>query len=308
MNVLPTLRHGDVVDVVAPASATSMQMVEAGCAVLRRWGLVPRLADPLFGASGFYASDDDTRARQLFRGLQAADSRAVWAVRGGYGCSRLLVRLARLPVPRTRKLLIGFSDITVLQSVIGQDWRWPAVHGPNLAQLGRSELPARHVAELRAMLTGSRTSMEHRGLRPLNAAARGLASVSGVLRGGNLKLCQSLLGTPWQPRWRGAVVVLEDVDERAYSVDRMLVQMQQAGLWRGVRGIVFGDFSAGLEPDGRALHADVLAGFEAASRVPVFSGLAFGHGARFRPLPLGLRVSLAGGSRGCLTAHWRATR
>ena len=114
-----------------------------------------------------------------------------------------------------------------------------------------------------------------------------------------------MLGTPWQPRLRNAVVVFEDVDERAYAVDRMLVQLVQSGVLRGVRGVVFGDFSRGEEADGVARHARVFANFAATVPFPVFSGLAFGHAARLRPLPFGSRAKLRGGRRGRLLLAWR---
>ena len=280
-----------------------MRQVEAGCEVLRGWGLEPRLPSRLFGASYLYADDDDVRLRLLLAALRSSGSRAVWAVRGGYGSTRLLPALARVRAPGLQKLLVGFSDITALQEVIGQRWGWPSLHAPNLTGLARGLLPARHLAELRALLFGERVEIAYGGLRPLNAAARVSRRVYGVLRGGNLKLCQSLLGTPWQPRWRGALVVLEDVDERAYSVDRMLVQLRQSGVLAGARAVLFGEFTGGLEADGTSLHGRVLADFASKLRMPVFAGLPFGHGNRFRPLPLGLDAELEVGPRAWLRSN-----
>ena len=121
---LPLLAPGDVVDVVAPASATSMTRVEAGCEVLRGFGLVPRLPARLFG-------------------------RVVWAARGGYGCTRLLPRLARARRPRVPKLVAGFSDITALQGFLADAWGWPSLHAPNVAHLADGGLPRSHLLELR---------------------------------------------------------------------------------------------------------------------------------------------------------------
>lgn len=297
------LQRGDIVDVVAPGSSTSMRQVEAGCEVLRRWGLEPRLPARLFGPKYLYADDDAARARTLLSALRAADSRAVWAVRGGYGCTRLLPALARSRRPALAKLLIGFSDVTALQIAVEKEWGWPSLHAPNLTGLASGTLPARHLWELRRLVFGEQSEIEYGGLRALNEAARDGGEIRGVLRGGNLKLCQSLLGTRWQPDWKGALVVLEDVGERAYSVDRMLVQFRQAGLMRGVRAVVFGDITGGLEADGSSLHAQVLADFAASGRVPVFSGLAFGHDVRFKPLPLGARVEIHRGRRARLHAR-----
>ena len=304
MNRLPVLRSGDVVDIVAPASACAVSLLDAGCDLLRAWGLQPRVPDGMFGPPWLYAAEDAVRLAQLCTALRAPDSRAIWAVRGGYGCTRLLPALSRLRKPPASKVMIGFSDITALLSFAGERWSMPVLHAANLSMLARGELAGAHSRELEDVLFGRRREIALAGLRPLNAPARREGEVRGRLAGGNLKLFQSLLGTPWQPDWRGALVVLEDVDERGYAIDRMLTQLRQAGSLRGVRGVVFGEFIGGREPDGRTLHRRVMAEFAASARFPIFDGAPIGHGRRLRPLPLGMMASLHTGTRGRLQVQW----
>ena len=301
---VPHARPGDVIDVVAPASACSRDALAAGVAVLEGWGFRPRVPSGLFESSGIVAAPDASRHRALRRALLRADSRVVWCVRGGYGSQRLLPRLARGAVPGPRKLLVGFSDLTALHVFINQHWGWPTLHAATLADLGSGRLSQGSLRELRRMVAG-RTSCFSVRLRPLNPAARRERSVGGMLVGGNLKTIQSLVGTPWSVRPAGCILMVEDTGERGYAIDRMLVQLVQAGILRGVRALVFGQFTGGLEPDGRFTGTEVVARFAERMRIPVLGGAPFGHGEAARAVPLGVGARLELGPGGArMTMSW----
>ena len=301
---VPCARPGDVVDVVAPASACSPEALSAGVAVLEGWGLHPRVPADLFESSGIVAAPDTSRFRTLERAFRRSDSQVVWCVRGGYGCQRLLPRLARRAPPERRKLLVGFSDITALHVFINQHWGWPTLHAATLADLGSGRLSQRSLDELHRVVT-ARTSRLACPLRPLNPAARRPRVVGGRLVGGNLKTIQSLVGTPWSVHPAGCILMVEDVGERGYAIDRMLVQLSQAGTLRGVRAMVFGQFTGGREPDGRFAGTKVIESFAERVRFPVLAGAPFGHGDSARAALLGLmaRVELGPGG-GRLTVDW----
>ena len=303
-----TLAPATVIDVVAPASACSAEALAAGVAVLEGWGFRPRVPPGLFDRSGIVAAPDTSRHRALGRALRSADSRVVWCVRGGYGSQRLLPRLARGTVPARAKLLVGFSDLTALHVFINQHWGWPTLHAATLADLGSGRLSQRSLDELCRMVAG-RTSRLSVRLRPLNPAARRARSIGGVLVGGNLKTLQSLVGTPWSVRPAGCILMVEDVGERGYAIDRMLVQLVQAGILRGVRALVFGQFTGGREPDGSFTGPEVVARFAERMRIPVLDGAPFGHGASARAVPLGVLAKLALGPGGArLTLVWTPDR
>lgn len=301
---VPSVRPGETIEVVAPASACSAKALAAGVAVLEEWGFRPRVSPGLFEGSGIVAASDTSRYRALHHALRRPDSRLVWCVRGGYGSQRLLPRLARGAVPERRKLLVGFSDLTALHVFINQQWGWPTLHAATLAQLGSGRLSQRSLAELRRVVAG-RTSRISVRLRPLNQAAGRTRSIGGALVGGNLKTIQSLVGTPWGVRPAGCVLMLEDTGERGYAIDRMLVQLDQAGLLRGVRALVFGQFTGGREPDGRFTGTEVIARFAQRMRIPVLGGAPFGHHDTARAVPLGLPATLElapGGAR--MSVDW----
>ena len=302
---VPCARPGDVIDVVAPASACSREALSAGVAMLEGWGFRPRAPAGLFEGSGIVAAPDASRLRTLQRAFRRPDSAVVWCVRGGYGCQRLLPRLARGAAPERRKLLVGFSDVTALHVFINQHWGWPTLHAATVADLGSGRLSQRSLDQLRRVVTGgvSRLSCP---LRPLNPAARRPRTVGGTLLGGNLKTIQSLVGTPWSVRPAGRILMVEDVGERGYAIDRMLVQLSQAGILRGVRALVFGQFTGGREPDGRFAGTEVIARFAERLRLPVLGGAPFGHGDSARAALLGAaaKIELGGPGGARLTVAW----
>ena len=301
---VPCARPGDVIDVVAPASACSPEALTAGVAMLEGWGFRPRVPPDLFEGSGIVAAPDALRFRTLQRAFRRTDSTVIWCVRGGYGCQRLLPRLARGPVPERRKLLVGFSDVTALHVFINQHWGWPTLHAATIADLGSGRLSQRSLDQLRRAVTG-RTARLSYPLRPLNPAARRKRAVDGPLVGGNLKTIQSLVGTPWSVRAAGCILMVEDVGERGYAIDRMLVQLSQAGTLRGVRALVFGQFTGGREPDGRFAGTEVIARFAERLRFPVLAGAPFGHGDSARAALLGSTAKIElGPGGGRLTVAW----
>ena len=301
---VPCARPGDVIDVVAPASACRPEALAAGVAMLEGWGLRPRVPAGLFEGSGIVAAPDASRLRMLGRAFRRPDSTVVWCVRGGYGCQRLLPGLARGAAPERRKLLVGFSDVTALHVFVNQQWGWPTLHAATVADLGSGRLSQTSLDQLRTVVTGKTSRLSY-PLRPLNPVARRPRTVGGTLLGGNLKTIQSLIGTPWSVRAAGRILMVEDVGERGYAIDRMLVQLSQAGLLRGVRALVFGQLTGGHEPDGRFTGTEVIARFAERLRLPVLEGAPFGHGDSALAVPLGAPVKIElGPGGGCLTVAW----
>ncbi len=287
------LRPGDVVEVVAPAGPVPADRFAAGCAKLaNRYQLrIPSCLTSPNGehGAGFLAGSDDHRAAELHAALSADDSRTIWAARGGYGALRIAPRLAsidRSALVGTPRLIIGFSDVTIVHAWAASQ-RVATVHGPVLTQLG--ELPDEDVAACLAVLESPAPPPPLTGLTTL---AGGRAH--GLLLGGNLATLASLVGTPFFPRLDGAVVLLEDVGERPYRVDRFLTQLLWAGAFDGVAGFVLGDFVRCEDPQGQVDVRSVLEERLARLGVPVLAGAPIGHGARNRAVPLGGRVELDG--------------
>lgn len=295
------LQPGDLIDVVAPASSCTDRELKQAIHFVERFGLVPRVPADIFHNDIVVSNTDDYRFRHLRRALLARDSKAVWCLRGGYGSARILPQLQRLKAPTSPKLFIGYSDITALHTFFNLRWGWPTLHATMLESFGKGEGGRREVNEMKQILYGHESEVLFNNLVPMNAAAKKRKLVRAPVVGGNLAVLVSLFGTGLQPSAQGKIVMLEDIGERGYRVDRMLVQMKQAGYFKGIRALIFGDFVGGEEDDSTYLWKAVQSQFAEQAGFPVLKGLPCGHGVFQRPLPLMTRAQLKLGNRATLS-------
>ena len=254
---------------------------------MKQVGLVPRWPENMINTDLFFAAPLEQQWEQ-FKAALYSDAKVIWCLRGGYGSMRLLPLLEQLTPPRTPKLLIGFSDITSLHLFFNQKWNWPTLHGRTITQLDPAwEMSLEH-QQLIDVLFGNIQQVEFPNLIPLNQAAKQNSSLKGRVVGGNLRMIQSSLGTPWQIKPKGKILFIEDVSERGYSVDRMLEQMCQAQLLdEGLSALVIGDFTDGLEKNGENLVPAAFERFAARVSYPVLTGMPCGHATgQNTPLPL----------------------
>jgi muramoyltetrapeptide carboxypeptidase len=279
------VRPGDTVAIVAPAGPFDKAALEAGLAIISERYRV-RYDEHIHSRVRYLAGDDNRRFLELTTALTSPDIKAVFCARGGYGAMRLLPRLAswaaeeRMPA----KPLVGFSDITALHQWL-QSNGIASIHAPVLTQLGR--VPADSPKRLFALLESTGPAEPLMGTETYVGG-----TVEGPLLGGNLSVFTRLLGTPFMPPLDGAILLLEDLSEQPYRLDRMWTHLELAGVFRKIRGIVLGQF-IGCEPrEGDFTAAEVLRDLAAATGVPCASGFPIGHGDINEPVPLGVRVRL----------------
>jgi muramoyltetrapeptide carboxypeptidase len=269
------------VRVIAPSSPFDADDLIRGIARLEQRYAVSRGAD-LLDRHGYLAGDDLRRSQELRAAIDDPSVRAIVAVRGGYGATRLLGDLELRRIAESGKMLVGFSDITALHAQWARA-ELQSVHGPMVAALGRGG-----DAELERLcdaIEGRVPPIE--GLQPI---VEGRAA--GRLLGGNLAVLCALLGTPFMPPLDGAILLLEDVGERPYRVDRMLTSLAQSGGLEAVAGVVLGAFTdARPGPDGTTVET-VLAERLGRLGVPVVAGAPIGHIDDNRPVALGALVEL----------------
>lgn len=279
----PPLRKGDRVAVVAPSGPFDRPSFEKGLEVLSR-RYQPVFTERLFSAHRYLAGTDEARQAELQAALDDDSLRAVFAARGGYGAMRLLPSL-RLGTP---KHLVGFSDFTALHCV-AQSKGWRSLHAPVLTQLGKQ--PADVIDRLFALLESQPVPF----LPALRTVSPGVAE--GPLLGGNLSVLTRMIGTPWWPSLRGAVLLLEDVGERPYRLDRMWTHLRLAGLLDGVKGIVLGELTGCEEKDADYTASQVLEELAASLKLPCAAGFRVGHGEVNHPVMLGAPVRLDAAAR-----------
>lgn len=284
-NALTGLNPGDLIDIIAPGSASDIEILKKACVIIESWGYKTRFqSDVLKPGLMYLANTDQYRFQDLKRALNAKDSKAIWCFRGGYGSLRLIPFLEKLKKPKTKKLFIGLSDITSLHLFLNQKWNWPTVHGPLIGSLGRGDLSEANIAEMKSVLEGSVDPIKFENLLPITDLSKKVKNISGSVIGGNLMVVTSSLGTKIQVNGKGRILFFEELSERAYRVDRCLRQMHQAGVFKNVKAVVFGDFFQCEEVDGKDYITPTLVNFFTEIKVPAFRGIQSGHAAIQRPV------------------------
>lgn len=310
-----TLVPGDTVAFVAPSRPVTPESVAAATRLLESWGLRATTRWLVPGGRGYLAGESDAARAAMLEGALCDESvAAVWCARGGYGAARLLplVDWARVRGTGRPRAFVGFSDVTALHLGIARELGWVTLHGPVAALLG-DDTPSTTLSGIHRVLTDPSPP----GRLAVPGGADGWApharvvrpgTASGPLTGGNLALVASLVGTPWAMRAVGHVVMLEDVGEAPYRIDRMLGQLRASGALDGCTGIAFGSSPTCEEaPDDRPSLGllDVLDDVFGDLGVPVAYGWPTGHTAHQWTLPMGALVTMHASEEG-LPASWLA--
>ena len=293
----PALRPGDTVGIVAPASNVKRADLEAGCEGLRRAGYRPFYFDSILEQDLYFAGSVERRTRELEEMFAREDVRAIVCARGGYGANYLLPVLDLEKVKAHPKIVVGYSDLTALLTYFADAAGLVTFHGPMVAK-DWAHLDGVDLASWQAALAGTAPWEVHLGA---GSGASGLVegNAEGILYGGCLSILVASLGTPYEIRTEGTILFLEDLGEKPYQIDRMLMQLKLAGKLDGVRGIVFGEMRDCLQTahQGYTLE-EVMLRIVGSLGVPVAYGVRSGHvTAGNITLPIGVRAGLtvAGG-------------
>lgn len=290
----PALKRGDTVGVVAPAAAVERESLERGLSLLESIGLRVRVSEHVLGRDGILAGTDRRRGEELQAFFADPDIRAIFAARGGYGSGRILPLLDFDAIGLTPKPFIGFSDVTFLLNSIVDRAGLVAIHGPMLAF--EQEIQERHrrsFEHLRKLLTGELARFEMEARTVVHPG-----SAEGILMGGCLSIIAAMAGTPYFPVLDGRILFLEEVGEKAYRIDRLLVQLRQAGLLDRCAGIVFGAIHpVGADDNEQKLIARFITEQTAGFGIPVLFGIEAGHGTDNLALPLGVRARIDSDTR-----------
>lgn len=289
-----------MIGVAAPAGPVDTMPLDRGILELVRSGFRVREGAALRHRTGFLAGSDIARATDINQMLSDAEIRAIFLARGGYGCHRLLPIIDWEVLAATPKIIMGASDCTALLCGAAAVARVVTFHGPMVAgALGRGEgAVAKFLREdgwLLQTRSESRVAEEHPEV--FAAANRNRQVIregegEGTLMVGCLALFAGLVGTPYLPDLRGAVLCVEDVNEQPFRLDRMVQQLRLAGLLDGLSGLVVGSLLGCGTPGTRPSALDVFTENFATAPYPVVAGFPFGHAFPARCAPFGARVRL----------------
>ena len=257
----------------------------------RTLGWEPMVGDHATERLGYLAGHDRDRLNDLNRALRDPKIDGIWILRGGYGMMRIIDAVDYDALARSPKIIIGYSDVTALHTAIQTRCRLITFHGPTareqLSDFSRNSF-------LRAVNERVDSCGTASLAREINAGA-----AEGRLVGGNLSVLSSLAGTPFAPDYTDSILILEDVNEPVYRIDRMLQQLRLTGTLSGCRGIAFGDCTHCPEDaggGGRALD-EVFGELAHALGIPFLAGIPVGHIPEQWTIPLGAMARLDTGTR-----------
>jgi muramoyltetrapeptide carboxypeptidase len=285
----PALSPGDRIGVAAPGGPIRPEALERGLSYLESRGFRPVLGRNLGRRHAYLAGTDRDRLDDLNALVGDDRIRAIWCARGGYGSGRIVADLDLDPLRRHPKALVGYSDITVLQSAVFKKLRLETFYGPLVSELGDPALFDE--ASLWRVVSGDGSDF----VWPLSASSVLRAgSGEGPLVGGCLSLLVGLVGTPYEAPTDGAVLFWEEVNEEPFRIDRMLGHLRLAGRLRNLRGMVVGRLVGCTAKDARndMPLEEILETHLAGTAYPVVIDFPAGHCPAKTTLPLGRTVRL----------------
>lgn len=287
----PQVRRGDTVGIIAPGSPISSELLEAGCKKLQSLGYRPFFFDTVLDQDHYFAGGHKQRARELEQMFLRPEIRAIVCARGGYGCNHLLPDIDLDIIRKNPKMFVGYSDVTTLLTYFCDQADVVMYHGPMVTK-DYAEAPEGSTPEsllLNNLVDGFEISGGEGQTQPRSGHAE------GVLYGGCLSLLVASLGTPYEIRTENAILFLEDINAKPYQIDRMMMQLKYAGMFKTVRGVIFGEMVGCVQPGGQdytlqQMVSRVLSEMD----VPIAFGLPSGHISKPPNycLPLGAEVSL----------------
>lgn len=283
MTLPPPLRKGDTIGVMAPSHRVNKARISQAVELLKNYGYNVYIHPQTWKEDGCSAGTAKQKAKALNDLFADPEIGGIICARGGNRAGSMLPHMDFRIIKKNPKIVIGFSDITALLNSIYKETDISTFHGPNLQTT--VSLSARQMKQCLALLGGEETAIPMGGARILHPGR-----VKGPLAGGNLSLISSLMGTRWQPDFKGKILFLEDCCDELSRYDRMLRQLANAGAFAQAAGVIFGGFSVkketGALPFGFTLE-DVFREVIAGTKIPAVMNAPFGHGRDLYTFPVG---------------------
>lgn len=295
------VRAGEKIALIAPCAPVLPERLAFAAEFIAGLGYTPEIYPSCTARQGFLAGSDELRAGDVNRAFADPDVRAVVVTRGGYGGARLAELLDYDTIRANPKVFTGFSDATVLHTLLHQRCGLVTFHAPMPAAANFREDEFTHRALADALAGNWRTVYdashpERNAGEPLQCIFEGTAE--GMLTGGNLTIVASTAGTPYQLDCRDKILFLEDVSEYAYAIDRSILHMRHSGILEGCRGVILGTWKDCEAPADMPV-AQTLRNALSPLHIPVIGGFCCGHSVPSTFLPLGMSAKLHSAPEGC---------
>jgi len=282
-NMPALLNKGDKVIFIAPSGRVNTDKTKKAISLIESWGLDAAEGKYLYKRDGIFAGDDSERLADLQAALDDKDLRAIFCARGGYGLSRIIDQIDFDGFKRFPKWVIGYSDITVLHTEILRKTGIPVIHAEMPLNYADSNISAETLASLREALFEGRCSYQW---MPANLRQ---GETRSVVAGGNLSLLYNIMGTGLSEFLRGKILFIEETNEHLYRVDRMLMGLRLAGVFKNIRGLLVGgmsDITDSNVPFGKSIE-EIILDVVSDYHIPVAFDFPAGHKSDNRAVYLG---------------------
>lgn len=281
--ITPKLKQGDKVAVIAPSSPFSKSQLEKGTREFEKFGFKVFIPGGIFAKKGYLAGDAKLRAETLEKMFSDKSVKGIICARGGFGSTHLFSKINFNVIKENPKVFIGFSDLTPLLNYFAFKLNFTAFHGPMLASSFSKKLTESAKSSLyRAVTGGFPYTIKSRPVKTVNKG-----KAYGRLAGGNLSLVISTIGTPYEINFDGKILFIEEVEEPAYKIDRLLTHLKDSGRLKRVRGIIFGDVCKNPPAVSRLIKE-----FTSTLKIPAISNFPAGHILNNHTLPIGANAAL----------------
>jgi muramoyltetrapeptide carboxypeptidase len=283
------LRPGDTIGIVAPASNIKQDLLDEGCRELETLGFKTHYRPEITTSYRYFSGTRDRRLAEFLEMVKSRDIDAIFCARGGYGSGQLIPNIDPDLIRSNAKIICGSSDITMLLNWIERAGV-VSFHGPMVATAIRQGSAGYDRQLLVNLLQGKlAVRFPTDGTKPLRAGR-----AEGRLIGGCLSVVVAAIGTKNEIDTRDSILILEDVDEKPYRIDRMITQLKQAGKFEGVRGVVFGEMLNCLQHESQGYTLEeVLTDLLSDFAFPILYGFPTGHTSRPNVIvPFGVRARL----------------
>lgn len=284
------LKPGDTIGIVAPAGPiVNREALAAGIEAIERMGFRVSWNERALQSFRYFAGKDAERAQELMQYFEDPAINGIIALRGGYGCSRLISLLEEKRLRSHCKVFMGFSDLTTLHLFFRKRFGWVTFYGPMAATPALGNISAAEQDHLQSLWTNPeyRPTLD---FPDLESWVPGLAE--GRVVGGCLSLITASLGTVYEISTEGKILFLEDLGEPPYRIDRMLTHLHLAGKLGSVAGVILGSFiDCDTDPENGPLKETLMDIFERL-QIPVLANFPCGHGHVNWAIPLGIKVRL----------------
>ena len=286
----PPIKRGDTIGLVAPAGPLiDKENFTAGVQILEKKGFKVKFNQKLLNTRGYLAGSDKERADGFNKLWSDPEIKAIVAARGGYGCLRMIDMIDMKQIRKKPKILIGFSDLTVLLNAIHKKTGLVTFHGPVVTTLASIDKQSK--TSFFNVLTGKRPDL----LRPSKVKILKEGKSKGVLWGGNLTTLVHMIGTPYEIPWNDTILFLEDIGESPYRLDRLLTHLYQAKRFKKIKGLILGTFTDEDKKERAVLQKTVQKRiFELLKdeNIPIWANFPTGHSRRNLTLPIGVSVEM----------------